>query len=53
MSIAAIVHREIDQVEMMANGEDFGRHPMVAAVELSSSIKKYDGIQAFFQGKAN
>jgi lecithin:cholesterol acyltransferase len=53
MSIAAILRREIDQVEMTANGEDFARHPMVAAGELSTFIKKYDGTEAFFRDRAN
>jgi len=53
LSIASILRREIDQVEMTPNGEDFGRRPMVASGELSSFIKKYDGAHAFFKDKAN
>lgn len=53
LSVAAIVHRDISQIEMTNNGRDFGALPMIAAGELSSFIKKYDGAEEFFRDHAN
>ena len=47
------VKGELKYIAMNAFGEDESRHPLVASGELSSIVKKYDGVRAFFTGKAN
>ncbi len=47
------VQGELKHIAMNAYGEDQSRHPLVASGELSSIVKKYDGVRAFFAGKAN
>jgi hypothetical protein len=53
LSVAAIVHRDIGQIEMTTTGRDFTARPMIAAGELSSFIKKYDRTEEFFRTRAN
>ena len=53
LDFAAALRGELREIAMTEYGEDVGGHPIVASGELSSIVKKYEGVQAFFGGKAN
>ena len=53
LDFAAALRGELREIAMNEHGEDVGRHPIVASGELSSIVKKYEGVQEFFRGKAN
>jgi len=49
----AAVNGDLRYMAMNAFGEDESLHPLVASGELSSIVKKYDGVRTFFAGRAN
>jgi hypothetical protein len=53
LDFAAALRGELREIAMTERGEDFGGHPIIASGELSSIVKKYEGVGAFFRGKAN
>lgn len=53
LDFAAVLRGELREIAMTEYGEDVGGHPIVASGELSYIVKKYEGVQAFFHGKAN
>jgi hypothetical protein len=53
LDFAAALRGELREIAMTERGEDIGGHPIIASGELSSIVKKYEGVGEFFQGKAN
>jgi len=53
LDFAAAIRGELREIAMTEYGEDVGGHPIVASGELSSIVKKYEGVGGFFRGKAN
>lgn len=52
-SLWRIFRGELCQLEMNEYTEEADRHPIIAAGELTSLVKSYDGIFRHFRGKAN
>jgi hypothetical protein len=53
LDFAAALRGELRELAMTERGEDVGGHPIIASGELSSIVKKYEGVGEFFRGKAN
>lgn len=53
LGFAAALRGELCELAMTEYSEDIGGHPIIASGELSSIVKKYEGVAAFFRGKAN
>jgi len=53
LDFAAVLRGELREIAMNEFGEDVGGHPIIASGELSSIVKKYEGVGEFFRGRAN
>ncbi|HET7597613.1 MAG TPA: hypothetical protein VFK15_11835, partial [Burkholderiales bacterium] len=53
LDFAAALRGELREIAMTEDDRDSGGHPIVASGELSSIVKKYEGVREFFRGKAN
>ena len=53
LNFAAAIQGELRHIAMNQDGQDGEMHPIVASGELSSIVKKYEGVRDFFRGKAN
>src|SRR5574338_412507 len=53
LDFAAALRGELREIAMTEDDRDIGDHPIIASGELSSIVKKYEGVGEFFRGKAN
>lgn len=53
LALEALLRGEMGSLAFNGLTEEFDQHPIIAAGELSSIVKSYDGIFDFFRGKAN